>query len=182
MKPIVKDILKAVLVLAGIALISGLLLGFVYPATRLSEEELIARAKKPLPDIYAAEDYELIRYESASVPVDYFFQVKGEETYIILATGSGGYGGDVQMYVVVKENQIIRLSKGTAGETPGVSDKAFSNAYYSQFYGKDITKVGKFTFDGGVDAATGATRSSTAILNAVNKAVVFFTEFSIGGI
>lgn len=179
MKPITRDIIRAVIVLAGIALVAGLLLGVVYPLTRLSAEELEARAKKPLPGIYAAESYSPVGQDGGQF-VDFCFKAEkaGEEdAYIVVARGEGGYGGEVQMYVVFQGDYIIKLAKGVSGETPGVSDKAFKDSYYNQFYENDVTTLVKFVFDKHIDAATGATKSSMGILNAVNNALKFYTDY-----
>jgi len=93
-----------------------------------------------------------------------------------LASGSGGWGGDVQLYVYIKENKIYKIIIGENGET--FLNKLDSANYYENFYDKDLTEISDFN---DVDTVTGATKSSTAVRNAVNSVVKYFNENVAGG-
>ena len=171
-----KDLIKAVLVLSALALIAGVLLGLFYQITYISAEELQQRTVKKLNEFYPGDNYEIVEFVSAdsdlNANIDYFFYDNSSNVYAIVARGVKGYGGVVPMYVIIKDNAIIALQEGSISETPGVSDAAFSDGHLNKFM-KDIDKL-DFT---SVDAATGATYSSGAILSSVENAVKFYKEY-----
>ena len=62
---------------------------------------------------------------------------------------------------------VKALTIDTPNETPGLGQKASEEAFTSQFIGKD----GPFTYgENGVEAITGATVTSTAVLKALTEA------------
>ena len=81
-----------------------------------------------------------------------------------------GFGGDIDVTVTVDENGVITaLTVGGAkfSETEGLGAKAKDEAFTSQFIGKS----GQIVLGTDVDAISGATITSTAVVKAVNEAL-----------
>ena len=57
-------------------------------------------------------------------------------------------------------------------------DKLDSAHYYNNFYDRDLTSLSDFN---DADLISGATKSSTAVLNAVNAVIRYYNENKIGG-
>lgn len=191
-----KDFLRSVGVLSAIAVVAGLLLGFVYQITYISDEEKEARMLEKLSAIYVISDAETLykkggdvnRFESEddalNKAVSYFYEAKnevGETVHVIVCEGKGGNGGNIEMYTVIADGKIVKLASGTNSETPGFKDKVFTSAFYEKFYGRELSELKQFELKGsgenGVDAVSGATYTSTGTVNAINNAVRFYLEF-----
>ena len=103
-----RSMLQGVLVLAVIALCSGLLLGFFNMITyvdplqsaydRFAEDTGATFSKMTDPD---GEEYE-------NGSVLYYALSDDGKYHAFLASGKGGYGGDVQVYVYVSDNKITK--------------------------------------------------------------------------
>ncbi len=99
--------------------------------------------------------------------------------YVMLATNTKGYGGEIQIAIGVDLNgQIQGISFLKLNETAGLGMKADTDAFKNQFMHK---QVGEFTFtktgstkDSEIEALSGATITTTAVTEAVN-AVLYLT-------
>ena len=92
-------------------------------------------------------------------------------TYLVRANG---YGGPVQALVAVDQaGTILRAVVVQHTETPGLGAKAGLPEFLDQFKGKklDDPMLGLRKLGGGIDAVTGATISSSAVLTAVREAL-----------
>ena len=79
-----------------------------------------------------------------------------------------GFGGDVTVHVTLDENKIQTLTIDTPNETAGLGQRASEAAFTDQFVGKS----GPFTYgEDGIEALTGATITSNAVLKAINSVV-----------
>ena len=80
---------------------------------------------------------------------------------------SAGFGGDIEMMVGYNDRcEILSIGIISLSETPGLGSKVSEPSFLSQFNGKaDQLELGV-----DVDAISGATISSTAVTNGVNKA------------
>lgn len=171
----VMPLLKGVLVLAAIALCSGLLLGFFNVLTYV--DPLQATYEQFAEDTGATfsemADEEGAAYGNGSV---IYYAVSDDGRYhAFLAQGGGGYGGNVQMYVYVADGKIEKIVIGENSET--FLSQLESADFYSRFVGQEIA-----SFDpSSVDVVSGATRSSTAVKNGVNAVVQYYNEKIAGG-
>ncbi|MBQ8161885.1 MAG: FMN-binding protein, partial [Clostridia bacterium] len=83
-----------------------------------------------------------------------------------LTAKAEGFGGDVVVHVTLNDDGSIKtLSVETAGETDGFGKRASEEEFTSQFIGKSAP----FTYGEGVDALSGATITSNAVLEALNS-------------
>jgi Na+-translocating ferredoxin:NAD+ oxidoreductase RnfG subunit len=78
-----------------------------------------------------------------------------------------GFGGLITVKLTLKDQVVTELTIETPDEIPGMGQTASEEAFTSQFIGK----IGPFTYRAdGIDAITGATITSTAVLDAINQA------------
>ncbi len=182
------EILMTALVLVVIAGIAGALLGLVNHFTEVDEEELLARKAT------AVYDGDLVKYVSEGgieAPVD---SVDGEvlgvyvpknsdtNTFVLVVRGAGAYKGTLDLLVNITDGVIVKIASYEANETPGLGSKALQEEYFKQFYNKPITEhfpgfaLVKRPADisDEVSAVSGASKSSTAVTNAVNAAVKWY--------
>lgn len=97
---------------------------------------------------------------------DAFFSV-GDMGWCVNLT-VGGFGGDIALMVGVNTDGSVRgVEIISHSETPGFGAKADDPDYLGQYSGK----TGKFALGREVDAISGATISSRAILGGVNQAL-----------
>ncbi|MFI3166576.1 MAG: FMN-binding protein [Bacillota bacterium] len=176
MNNVTKNIIKCIAVLTIIAAVSGALLGFVNEVTYVSDDELTARE---LEKFWPADSYEKIAEDdTASV---YLATVGSETFYIATASGVGGYSGVVPMYVKITDGVIVEVQAGTNQET---IKTPFGDSYISNFMNIDVNQVESFSFDGSngsvqVDGITGATKSSSAIMDAINKCMEVYRSAEV---
>ena len=105
----------------------------------------------------------------------------GDVIGVVLETTATGYNGDVKvMTAITLEMEIAGLAVTSNNETPGLGTKVVLEGYTGQFTGD--TKGIRFTLKAEeedltlIDGVTGATLSSRAVVNAVNRALDFAGE------
>jgi len=197
-----KIMLKEAGILFAITLIPGLVLGFVYELTkepiRLQQEKAIQKACRAV--FAEASDFEktdFIPQESLSqelaengVEIGIVYEALNAEGeglgYVVESATSEGYGGNITIYVGVTNEGILNgISILSIAETPGLGMNAqsvlvpqFENVPAVSF---TYTKSGS-TSESEIDAISGATVTTKAIVNAVNGGVkVVMEELAKGG-
>lgn len=201
----IKDMLKDANVLFLITLIAGLVLGFVYELTkepiRLQEEKAIQEACQAvfadaanLGLVFQEENYSLDttkQAEFAQMGVEigtvYAAVTKAGELYgyVVESTTKEGYGGNIVLYVgVTTQGAVSGVSILEIAETPGLGMNADA-VLVPQFKGVQATeftytKTGS-TAENEIDAISGATITTKAIVNAVNGALHVVTEDLLKG-
>ena len=107
--------------------------------------------------------------------------------YVIRATSSDGFDGDVSMAVGLDANGVINgIDFTELNETPGMGMRVADPDFKDQFTGKSVgkfilNKAGGSTEDDQIDTVTGASTTSGAVVNAVNAALDFFNTTVKGG-
>ena len=101
--------------------------------------------------------------------------------YVIAATSPNGYGGDVQVAVGISNDGVITgFDVISNSETAGLGSKCTAPDFTAQFAGKnaDILKYTKTgaAAENEIDAISGATRTTNAVTQAVNSAIIFYQE------
>ena len=113
----------------------------------------------------ASEDIEAISGATITTQavVDALNQmVPVEKTYT-----AKGYGGDVTVTVSVMDQTIKALSVSAPNETEGLGKKAEEEAFVQQFIGKTLPIA-----PSDIEAISGATVTTTAVLDALNTVIV----------
>ena len=180
----IKEFLVPTLVLFLICLTAAALLGITNDVTAPVIEANAAEAsrqamKEVLPD---ADNFgDVLENEYGTYAPAYG---KGGEIagYAITAEGKGGYNGTVKLMVGVdSEGKVINISFLEIDETPSIGGKIPKNTgFLSQFTG--ISGGAALKKNGGtVDAVSGATKTSTAVTDAVNNALLCFEEVRANG-
>ncbi len=103
--------------------------------------------------------------------------------YVIVVTNGNGYEGDIKMSVGLKADGTLHsISFIELKETPTKGSKAAESPFIDQFVNRSVTKlVLNGSGSDGVDAITGATVTSSAVVNGVNAALDFFRNVMQGG-
>jgi Na+-translocating ferredoxin:NAD+ oxidoreductase subunit G len=105
----------------------------------------------------------------------------GKAKTVVLESEGRGYGGRIGLLVAVdvEEEKLRGISVTTHTETPGLGAQAKeSPAFTSQFIGKRISQPFRTTGDGGdINAISGATITSRAVVDAANQALAIYDKF-----
>jgi Na+-translocating ferredoxin:NAD+ oxidoreductase RnfG subunit len=171
MNPRIKNMINSVVVLCLIATLSGLLLGFVNKFTYIDPLQESLNKFTKLSETQGT--FELIAQDDGKVS---FFAKSNDETpiYALLCQGSGGFGGTVKIYVIIIDNKIVKIAQGENKETYFKTIEKVN--FYNNFYNIDLTSAEDFSTDK-ADLVSGATRTSTAVTNAVNNAKEYYNAF-----
>ncbi len=201
----VKIMLKEAGILFAITLIAGLLLGFVYELTkeprRIQQEKAVQEACMAVfPQ--AAESgmqFEALEYAPApalseelakdGVEIGSVYRAAASDGaflgYVVESVTSEGYGGDIVLYVGVSaDGTVSGVSVLEMSETPGLGMEA-PEVLLPQFAGKQAesfsyTKTGSQS-ETEVDAISGATVTTRAVVSAVNGALRTVQDLLQGG-
>ena len=112
---------------------------------------------------------------TVTAEIEYYGLSDDGTVHAFCVSGSGGYGGDVQMYVYIRGGVLEKLVIGDNGET--FLSNLEAAGFYDQFVGKEVSSLDVM----GADLVSGATKSSTAVRNGVNAAVEYYIEHASGG-
>jgi electron transport complex protein RnfG len=96
----------------------------------------------------------------------------GELQAVAFETSAGGYGGDVGVMVGFKPDgeTLAGIGITTLKETPGLGMRITESSYTEQFRNVPVANAKLAASGGDIDAISGATISSAATVNAVQKA------------
>jgi electron transport complex protein RnfG len=105
-----------------------------------------------------------------------FYTTGGEDVtgLAIEAPGAGGYGGDVILMVAVDlvSNQMTGMEIIQHSETPGVGSRVEKAGFRNQWVGLSVSEPVTLRSQGGqIDAISGATYSSKAVVNGTNQII-----------
>lgn len=191
-----KSMLKDAAILFVITLISGLLLGTVYEVTKepIAVQEAKRKneaCKEVFQDAmtFEAVETETFKAETASATINDVNRALAEDGtllgYVLDITTHEGYNGDIQFTMGIRlDGTVNGISLLSISETPGLGMKAeavlkpqFAQKKAASF---SYTKVGAVTPDQ-IDAISGATITTNALVNGVNTGLTFFKDELGGG-
>ena len=192
-----KSMIKDAAILFAITLIAGLLLGVVYEVTK--EPIALQQAKKKneaCKEVFQdAGNFEVLELsapetgEKGAATVNEAFKAVAEDGtvlgYVLDVTTHEGYNGDIQFTMGIRMDGCVNgISLLSIAETPGLGMKA-EDVLKPQFAGKTVsqfsyTKNGAITSDQ-IDAISGATVTTNALVNGVNTGLEFFKSQLGGG-
>ena len=193
-----KSMMKDAVILFAITLIAGLLLGVVYEVTKepivLQQTKRKNEAcKEVFQDAVTFEALELSMPETgekASATINEVSQAVAEDGtilgYVLDITTHEGYNGDIQFTMGIRMDGTVNgISLLSIAETPGLGMKA-EEVLKPQFAEKNVgqftyTKTGAMTSDE-IDAISGATITTNALVNGVNAGLECFKNELGGGV
>lgn len=195
-----KNMIKDAAVLCMITLAAGLVLGFVYQLTKepIAAQELKAKQEayqEVFEDAAAFEAEESLSLEQAGAVIAQAGYTQEELTdtvqkalgadgsvlgYVLTVTTHAGYGGDITFTMGIRTDGTLNgISILKIAETPGLGMKAeevlkpqFAQKKVSSF---EYTKAGAVS-DMQIDAISGATITTSAVINGVNAGLTYFKE------
>ncbi len=198
-----KNMLRDAAILFAITVIAGAVLGFVYEVTKepIAEQEARAR-QEACQEVFAdAASFETLSGSEDSsvtglaengydkVSVDEVMEAKssaGEALgYVIILTSHDGYNGDIQFSMGLRKDGTLNgISLLAISETPGLGMRA-EEVLKPQFAEKQVagfsyTKSGAVS-DDQVDAISGATITTNAVVESVNAGLWYFQNVLEGG-
>lgn len=141
----------------------------VLPAERFDNDLLASRIDVEAPHWLGEGTHPLYRARWGDRPV----------ALVLEAVASDGYNGDIRLLLAIGDDaRLIGLRIVAHRETPGLGDAIANPDWQSQFLGSTLDAPPHPTWrlrrdDGRIDALTGATISSDALLGAVRRALVF---------
>ena len=193
-----KSMMKDAVILFAITLIAGLLLGVVYEVTKepiaLQQTKRKNEAcKEVFQDAVNFEALELSMSgtgEKASATINSVSAAVAEDGstlgYVLDITTHEGYNGDIQFTMGIRMDGTVNgISLLSIAETPGLGMKA-EEVLKPQFAEKNVgqftyTKTGAMTSDE-IDAISGATITTNALVNGVNAGLECFKNELGGGV
>lgn len=179
-----KDLLLPPLVLFVICAVITAVLAVTNAATKDVIAALEAETQaETMTRLIAADSFEEDTGELDGEGFTYYQAISGEDvTGYVFVTAGHGYGGSVSVMTAVGEDGSILAMEvlSAADETPGLGANALKADWWAQFIGKSgelaVSKDG-----GDIDALTGATITSRAVVDAVNTALEQFSALEVGG-
>ena len=198
--PIWQRIPKPVITLTLITLLAGVALSGVFTMTKDTIDAQKAAAQRAsfkvvLPDADADDPFEPMEapegtygdgaYRKTVINEVYRGVGKDGSTvgYVFVITNSNGYSGDIKLSLGIKaDGTVYGIAFTELNETPGKGSLAAEPAFKDQF---NARLVDEFELNGsgdnGIDAITGATITSNAVLDAVNAGLDYFNSVIVGG-
>jgi electron transport complex protein RnfG len=180
----IKQYIKMIVVLTGIATACGFLLSMVKQVTaeRIVEQILVNVKLPAVNTVLDSSTNDLIR-DRQTIKIDeqefvVFAGKKDGKTWAIAFENKGpGFGGDIGVMVGFDLEKDVLTGIGilTHQETPGLGARISETTFTDNFKNKPITTVFKVKKDNGeVDAISGATNSSKGVCTAVQKCVAAY--------
>lgn len=188
-----KNVVKLALILLVITVIASLCLALTNYVTAPTIAEMNEKANTEarqvvLPEAESFEEVQDIKSivttaapGSEEIVTEIYKGKKGDETvgYTIKTTPSG-YGGPIEILTGISSDGVIQgITILSQNETPGLGAKSTEAAFQDQFHDKDAAKEVTVIKGGNaegnqIQAITGATITSTAVVNGVNTSEKVF--------
>ena len=167
------DILKPAIILTVICVVLTLALAF----TNLLTKEKIASLEKQaevtaLHNVIDADEFvkQKLLYKADGIVAYKAIRTGLTVGYAFTVTESG-YGGDVSLVVGIQKGKVTAIEiTDVSDETPGLGQDAKNTEFTDNFKGIETTAD--------VPAMTGATITSTAVKNAVDKALTVYEQIN----
>ena len=199
-QPLIQRIPKPVIALTLITLLAGVALSGVFTMTKDTIEASKAAAQRAsfkvvLPDADADDPFVPLeapsgvygdgKYRKTTINEVYQGVDKNGNTvgYVFVITNSNGYSGDIKLSLGIKaDGTVYGIAFTELNETPGKGSLAAEPAFKDQFNNR-IADAFELNSENpnGIDAITGATITSNAVLDAVNAGLDYFNTVMKGG-
>ncbi len=162
--------LKLAVILFAFSAVVAILLGLTNQVTcqRIADSNA-AKTRAAMAEVLQADSYEEVAFTDDTGLVKKVYRA-GDAGFVVMVTPSG-FGGDIEMAVGMDPaGSITGLSIISMSESSGLGANASRESFRDQFKGLSgsvaLSKQG-----GEIDALTGATVTSTAVVRGVNAAL-----------
>jgi len=151
---------------------------FLYTTNSVTEE-YIEKSKNEAVNAMLNEQFSEMDDYSYDEKLDFYTVFLNDEIigYAFVAVASG-YGGPIELIValestLLQDDEIIihGISVVSHSETPGLGEKIVETSFSGQFTGINVNDVALSKDGGKIDAISGATISSSAVVNTVFNTV-----------
>lgn len=188
MKPIKSNLFNMIMAMTVVSICSAASIGYVYQKTK----EPIEKSKTM--KISSAVTEMLGKFDNKPFEERTNLAEKGLELYqakengvttsvAIKSYSNNGFGGKIELIIgMLIDGTVTGYKVIQQNETPGLGTKITENKFSKQFVGLNAHSDNfELSKNGGeIDALTGATISSNAVVEAVKKAVTAFNNFAKG--
>lgn len=165
-------LIPLVTILCAIGILLGLTFGLQKAATAKAQAEHLKIMQTLLP---GSKDFILEPYTGEDANIRSVH--KAEDYGYVIETVTAGYAGDIRMLIGVSEDgKVTGLVVREMTETAGLGLNALND---TDFLGQFLNTEGNAEVGTNIDAITGATVTSKAIVRCVNSAVAFVTGADI---
>ncbi len=166
-----KDLIKYGVLLMGVCAVSGLLLSGVYKLTekRIEKQKVLEEKLASQEVLPEATTFEKETRKGEVIEIGLKGGKKVGEVYLVTTRG---YSGEIKLKVGVDlRGKITGVKILESNETPGLGAKIKGKKFLEQFIGKtkDNLYLKKKKLSGKIDSITGATISSSAVVDAIRK-------------
>ncbi len=173
--------LRMILVLSLICSFSGFSLATLKQITapRIEEQKLIFVQGPALKQIFPdadndpVKDRKIFALEESSAVTLFPAYKNGTLTGIAFESFGEGFGGELGVMVGmnIQEGKLAGIGITSMKETPGLGTRVAEQTFTSQFQGNSLARLALRSQGGNIDAISGASVSSGAVLSAVNNAM-----------
>jgi electron transport complex protein RnfG len=188
MKPVKSNLFNMIMAMAVVSICSAASIGYVYQKTKepieKSKTMKISSAVTEMLGNFDNKPFEERVTLSSNDLELYPAKENGVTTSVAIKSYSNnGFGGKIELIIgLLMDGTITGYKVIQQNETPGLCTKISENKFSKQFVGLN-THSNSFELSkngGEIDALTGATISSNAVVDAVKKAVTAFNNFAEG--
>ncbi len=174
-----RDVMRLSITLAVVAIVSAAMLTGIYnltnPVIRDREQsEYLEALERFFPDIDEFETEEIDGDQ-----FDLVYDQGGEKLGVMATVQTQGYEGTITYNLAVDaEAEIIGILVVSHSETPGIGDAITTDNFQEQFIGKSFDDPLEAGDD--VDAVSGATISTEAMIGSIRRTVITIGENYLG--
>ncbi len=170
-----KKIIIPSIVLTVICLVISAALAFTNDITK----DRIAEINRQNQEILMSGIFTDCEFSEREIGEDVYYIAKKNGNFVgyVFTTTETGYGGDVKVMTGISPNGNVKAVEviSCADETPGLGQSAKNNAeFLGQFEGKSA-EISTVKNDE-IDALTGATITTNAVINDVNEALQLYAK------
>ena len=178
----IKSVILTTIALTLICAVSSSLLALTNALTadRIANAQKEAE-QKAMARVVKADEYSEATVSDSGDNEYVYYTAKNNNGMVlgyIFTTSQNGYGGEVKVMTAISpEGKILAIEVLSAGdETPGLGQNVTKKDFWKLFVGKSgkLSAAKSSASDTDIQAVTGATISSRAVVNSVNKATELF--------
>lgn len=163
-----KDLWKQAFPMVLLTIVVAVCVSLLTYVDSLTRERIRAQEEDAVKTMLAEMFPEMSRYEFKD-DIYIIYSDSDKVGYAFIATGKG-YGGDISILVGLEDKETIKgITIISQEETPGLGTRITEPFFTDQFTGVAINDVALKKDGGQIDAITGSTISSSAVVDAVRN-------------